>query len=50
MKKTDKLPHLIAGVALIIYLVFLFSITRESENEPLESGNIQKAIETGQYR
>jgi hypothetical protein len=47
MKENDKLPHIIAGIALVLYLVFLFVITREPE---LQGGDIQRAIETEQYR
>jgi hypothetical protein len=47
MKENDKLPHIIAGIALVLYLVFLFSITRETE---LQGGDIKHAIETEQYR
>ena len=47
MKENDKLPHIIAGIALVLYLVFLFFVTREKE---LQGGDIQRAIETEQYR
>jgi len=47
MKENDKLPHIISGIALVLYLVFLFFITREPE---LQGGDIQHAIETEQYR
>lgn len=49
MEKKDNLPHIIAGIALIIYLVFIFTISRSTIDEPIEGGNIQRAIETGQY-
>jgi len=47
MKENDKLPHIIAGIALLAYLVFLFFMVREPE---LQGGDIQHAIETEQYR
>jgi hypothetical protein len=47
MKENDKLPHIIAGIALVLYLVFLFFVTREQE---LQGGDIQHAIETEQYK
>jgi hypothetical protein len=47
MKENDKLPHIIAGIALVLYLVFLFFMTREKE---LQGGDIQHAIETQQYK
>ena len=47
MKENDKLPHIIAGIALVLYIVFLFFMTREKE---LQGGDIQHAIETEQYR
>jgi hypothetical protein len=47
MKENDKLPHIIAGISIVLYLVFLFVITREPE---LQGGDIQHAIETEQYR
>jgi hypothetical protein len=50
MKSKDRLPTIIAVTALIIYLVFLFVITRSSTEEPLEGGDIQRAIETDQYK
>lgn len=45
MKENDKLPHIIAGIALVLYLVFLFFVTREQE---LQGGDIQHAIDTKQ--
>jgi hypothetical protein len=47
MKENDKLPNIIAGIALVLYLVFLFFVTREKE---LQGGDIEKAIQTEQYR
>ena len=47
MRENDKLPNIIAGIALVLYLVFLFFMTREPE---LQGGDIQHAIETEQYR
>jgi hypothetical protein len=47
MKENDKLPTIIAGIALVLYLVFLFFMTRTQE---LQGGDIQHAIETEQYR
>jgi preprotein translocase subunit YajC len=47
MKENDKLPHIIAGIALVLYLVFLFFMTRPQE---LQGGNIERAIQTEQYR
>ncbi len=47
MKENDKLPNIIAGMAIILYLVFLFFVTREKE---LQGGDIEKAIQTEQYR
>jgi hypothetical protein len=47
MKENDKLPHIIAGIALVLYLVFLFFVTRTQE---LQGGDIEKAIQTEQYR
>ena len=47
MRENDKLPNIIAGIVLVLYLVFLFFMTREPE---LQGGDIQHAIETEQYR
>ena len=47
MKENDKLPTIIAGIALVLYLVFLFFMTRDPE---LQGGDIQHAIETNQYK
>ena len=47
MKENDKLPNIIAGIALVLYLVFLFFVTREKE---LQGGDIENAIQTEQYR
>jgi len=48
MKENDKLPTIISGIALILYLVFLFYITRP--HDELQGGDIEKAIQTEQYR
>lgn len=48
MKEKDNLPNIIAGVALVLYLVFLFFMTREPQE--LQGGDIEKAIQTEQYR
>jgi len=51
MKKNDNLPTIIATIALIIFIVgFALIISRPKKDEPLESGNIEKAIQTEQYR
>jgi hypothetical protein len=47
MKENDKLPHIISGIAIVLYLVFLFFVTRTQE---LQGGDIEKAIQTEQYR
>ena len=48
MKENDKLPNIIAGIALILYLVFVSYIIREPQE--LQGGDIEKAIQTEQYR
>ena len=50
MKEKDNLPIIISAIALVLYLAFLFVVTRPKADEMLEGGNIQKAIETEQYR
>ena len=48
MKEHDKLPHIIAGIALILYLVFVSYMIKEPQE--LQGGDIEKAIQTEQYR
>jgi len=50
MKKNDNLPTIIATIAFIIFIGFALIISRPKKDEPLESGNIEKAIQTEQYR
>lgn len=50
MKEKDNLPNIIAVIALTIFLIFIFTVSRPKEKvEGLESGNIQHAIDTGQF-
>ena len=44
----DRLAKIITVVTIVIFLVFAFTITRQPE--PLQGGDIQKAIEQDQYR
>ena len=47
--KNDTLAKLIATIAIILYLIFAFSIMpSRGEVRGLESGNIQHAIDTKQ--
>jgi len=50
MKENDKLPNIIAGIAVIIFIGFVLIILRPKKDEPLQGGDIQKAIQTEQYR
>ena len=48
--KQDKLPEIISVIAIVIFLVFVFTISRPKEQiQGLEGGNIQQSIETNQY-
>lgn len=50
MEKEDKLPKIIAAIATILFLIFVFSITPSREEmKGLEGGDIQKAIDTNQF-
>jgi hypothetical protein len=47
--KEDKLPKIIALITIILFLIFVFSITpSRDEVQGLEGGNIQHAIDTKQ--
>ena len=48
MKENDKLPLIIAVIALLLYVAFVSYVIREPQ--ALEGGNIEKAIQTEQYR
>ena len=48
MKEHDRLPHIIAGIALVLYLVFVSYMIKEPQE--LQGGDIEKAIQTEQYR
>ena len=49
MNDTDKLRLIIATTATIIFVVFALILVRPKEVSELQSGDIQHAIETGQY-
>ena len=47
--KNETLAKVIATIATILFLIFVFSITPSREEvQGLESGNIQHAIDTNQ--
>ena len=47
--KKDKLPEIITTIAIILFLIFIFSISpSRNEVQGLEGGNIQKAIDSNQ--
>ena len=46
--KNETLAKIITVVTIVIFLIFVFTITRQPE--PLQGGDIQKAIEQDQYR
>jgi len=48
MKENDNLPNIIAGIALLLYLVFVSYMIREPRE--LQGGDIEKAIQTEQYK
>jgi preprotein translocase subunit YajC len=50
MKENDKLPVIISVIATIIFVVFLFIISRPTKENELQGGDIEKAIQTEQYR
>jgi biopolymer transport protein ExbD len=47
MEKKDNLPNIIALISIILFLIFIFTISKPEEN--LQGGDIQHAIETNQY-
>ena len=48
MKENNKLPNIIALISIILFLIFIFTITRPEEIDGLQGGDIQHAIETNQ--
>lgn len=50
MTEKDNLPNIIATIALIIFITFIMIVSRPKKDEPLQGGDIQKAIKTEQYR
>lgn len=48
MKKNDKLPIIISVIALLLYVALVSYIIREPQE--LQGGDIEKAIQTEQYR
>jgi hypothetical protein len=50
MENKDNLPNIISFIALVIFLIFAFTLTRSSSEDPLQGGDIQKAMATEQYR
>ena len=53
MKENDKLPTIIAAIATVVYIAFILTISKladKQETRELQGGNIEKAIQTGQYR
>jgi len=53
MKENDKLPTIIAIIATVLYIAFILTISKladKKETRELQGGNIEKAIQTGQYR
>jgi hypothetical protein len=49
MEKKDHLPNIIALISIIIFLIFVFTISNPNEIDGLQGGDIQHAIETKQY-
>ena len=45
--KKDRLPEIISIVAIILFLWFAFTISRPEKD--LQGGDIQHAIDSGQY-
>jgi hypothetical protein len=50
MKENDRLPLIISTIATIIFIVFILIISRPTEANELQGGDIEKAIQTEQYR
>jgi hypothetical protein len=50
MKENDKLPLIISAIATIIFIAFILIISRPTEVSELQGGDIEKAIQTEQYR
>ena len=48
MKEKDKLPIIISVIALLLYVAFVSYMIREPQE--LQGGDIEKAIQTEQYR
>ncbi len=48
MEKKDNLPNIIALISIILFLIFVFTISRPKEIDGLQGGDIQHAIDTNQ--
>ena len=48
MEKKDNLPNIIALISIIIFLIFVFTISNPKELDGLQGGDIQRAIDTHQ--
>ena len=48
MEKKDNLPNIIALISIILFLIFVFTISRPKEIDGLQGGDIKHAIETNQ--
>jgi hypothetical protein len=48
MEKKDNLPNIIALISIILFLIFVFTISRPKEIDGLQGGDIQRAIDTNQ--
>jgi hypothetical protein len=48
MEENDRLPKIIALISIIIFLIFVFTISKPKEIDGLQGGDIQHAIDTHQ--
>ena len=48
MEENDRLPKIIALISIILFLIFVFTISRPKEIDGLQGGDIQHAIDTNQ--
>ena len=53
MNDTNKLHTIVATISVVLFIAFILTISKLAENQEtreLQGGNIEKAIQTGQYR
>jgi hypothetical protein len=50
MNDTNKLHTIVATISVVLFIAFILTISKLAENNELQGGDIQHAIETNQYQ